>query len=122
MTSLAFEYFWCDVVGCAANSSLLLAIEVQFGCQAEITQFRLHFVVQEDVAELKVSVDDSVVVQVLDAFENSDRNEDYFLLCESLPSSQHFVQTVLRAEFKDQVNVLSVLEEVLEADHVLMLD
>lgn len=35
----------------------------------EITYLDLHVIIEEDVAQLQVSVDDSVVVQVLDTLE-----------------------------------------------------
>jgi len=39
------EHFRRDIVRRAANSSLLLAIKVEFGCQAEVSQLDLHLVI-----------------------------------------------------------------------------
>ncbi len=53
---LVLQDFGRDVVRRAADGFLLLALELQFGGQAEVAQFDLHLVVQEQVAQLQTSV------------------------------------------------------------------
>ena len=66
MTLFAFKNFWCDVVGSSTDCSLPLSVELKLGSQTEVTNLDLHLVVEEQVAELEISVDDTVAVQVLD--------------------------------------------------------
>ena len=47
----AFKNFWRDVVWSSANGSLLLAVEIELGGQAKVSQFYLHLIVQEQVSE-----------------------------------------------------------------------
>ena len=47
MTTFALKYFWCDVIGSAADCSLLFTIEIEFSRQSEIAQFDFHFIVKE---------------------------------------------------------------------------
>ena len=62
---LSFKHFRCDIVRRTADSSFLLTIEVELGGESEITELDLHFVVEEEVTQLQVSVDDAVLVEVL---------------------------------------------------------
>lgn len=41
----ALQHFRCNVVWSTANSPLLLAIEIEFGSQTEVSQFDLHLVI-----------------------------------------------------------------------------
>lgn len=66
VSAFSFQHLGSDVVGRAANCSLPFSIEVDLGCEAEITDLDLHLVVDEEVAEFEVTVDDSVRVQVLE--------------------------------------------------------
>lgn len=49
---------------------VLSQFEGWVGWGGHLTYLDLHFIVEEDVAQLQVSVDDSIVVQVLDPFEH----------------------------------------------------
>lgn len=64
---LSFEHFRCDVVRRTADSSFLLTIEVELGGEAEIAELDLHFVVEEEVTQLQISMDDAMTVEVLDS-------------------------------------------------------
>ena len=59
---LAFEHLGSDIVRSTANSALALAIKLELGSEAEVTDFDLHLVVEEEVAEFEVTMDDSVRV------------------------------------------------------------
>ena len=67
MSLFAFKNFWCDIIWSTAYRSLSFSIELKFGSQAKITNLDLHLVVEEQVTELKISVDDTVTVQILDS-------------------------------------------------------
>ena len=62
MAALAFEDLRGDIVRRTANRALLLTIKVELRGKAEVAQFDLHLVVEEEVAEFEVTVDDSVRV------------------------------------------------------------
>lgn len=60
----------CQVVQCPTNTDFLLIIEFEFGGFSEITHFDLHVIVEKDVGQFEVSVDDLVLVHVLDGFDD----------------------------------------------------
>ena len=66
MTLFSLKDFGCNVVRCTANSALSLTIKLKFCGKTEISDFDLHSIIKEEVTKLKISVDDSVAVQVLD--------------------------------------------------------
>ena len=120
MTLLAFKHFWCNVIGCSANGSLALTIELKFGSQTEVTNLYFHFVVQEQVSELEVSVDNAMSVQVLHGRTDLSDVTLNFKLMETLASAKEFVETLILTQLKQDVNILGVLEEVLESDDVVV--
>lgn len=53
-----------DVVRRTAHRLLALVRLVELGRQAEIAYFHVQIIIEEDVAQLQVSMDDAAVVQV----------------------------------------------------------
>src|SRR4051812_266566 len=64
------QYFWCQVVWCAAHccppDSAIVALGDKQRGKTEVTNLDVHVVVQEEVAGLEVSMDDVALVQVFD--------------------------------------------------------
>jgi len=115
---LALEDFGGDIVGRATNRTLPLPIEFEFGCQTEVTYFDFHFIVKKEVSQLEISMDDSMRVQVPHCVANLNNIALDLELNQSLSSPEQFVQRLTLAEFENNVNVLGILEEVLEANDV----
>ena len=67
VTLLTFEHLRRNIVRSTADSALSLAIELQFGSQTEVTDLDFHFVVNEEIAELQITVDHAMRVHVLDS-------------------------------------------------------
>ena len=63
MAYSAFKDLRSNIIGCSANGTLLLTFKIEFGGEAEVTQFDHHFLVDEKIAELHIAMDDSVRVQ-----------------------------------------------------------
>jgi hypothetical protein len=122
VTLLALEDFGGDVVRRTADGTFPLPVEFEFGGQAEITDFDFHFVVQEEIAQLEISVDYSVGVQVPHRIANLNDIALHLQLNQSFPSPEQFVQRLTLAQLEDDVNVLRILEEVLEADDVAVVE
>lgn len=122
VTALTFEHLWRDVVGCTANSSLFLAIEVQFRRQSKVAKFYLHLVVQKQVSEFQVAMNDPVGVQVLESLDDLHGVALHFQLVQTLSSFEQFVHGLVLAKFQQDVNVLGILEEVLELTNMEVLD
>ena len=120
MTLLAFEDLRGDIVGSSTNGSLTLSIELKFGGQTEITYFDLHLVVEEEISEFEISVDDSVTVQVFHSGADLVYVALDFELVKALTATQQFVEGLVLAQLEQDVHILSVLEEVLEADDVVL--
>jgi hypothetical protein len=69
------EYFRSNIVGCAADSFLFLAIIIDFGSQPEISHLDGHAFPQEEISKLQISMDDLLGVQVLQSLEYLDHEE-----------------------------------------------
>ena len=67
MALLTLEHLRSDIVGSTANGALPLTIELKLGGETKITDLDLHLVVEEEVAQLQISVDDAMTVEVLDS-------------------------------------------------------
>ena len=116
------QHFRCDVVGCSANGPLLLAIKIELGGKTEVSQLDLHLVVEEQVAELEVSVDYAVRVQVLERVDDLLGVALDLELVQALAPLQQLVHALVLAQLEQNVHILAVLEEVQELGHVGMLD
>ena len=121
VTLLALQHLGSNIVRSTANGSLALAVELELRSKTEVTYLDLHLVVEEQVTQLKVTMDDSVTVQVLDGIANLDNVALHLELVQSLSSSQKLVERRRRAHFEQDVHVLGVFEEVLEADDILVM-
>ena len=122
MARFAFEHLWCYVVRSSANRALLLAIEVELGCEAEVAQLNLHLVIDKKISELQVTMNYSVSVEILQSIDNLHCVRLHFQFMKSLSSAQKFVEALILADLKQDIYVVAVLEEVLELDDVLVLD
>jgi len=63
-----FEDFWCQIIRSTTNSFFTLPVVVNLRCKAEISDFELHPFCKKEITQLKISVDDSLAVYVLDSF------------------------------------------------------
>ena len=122
MTRFTFEHLWCYIVWSSANRALLLTIEIELGCEAEVSQLNLHLVIDKKISELQVTMNYSVSVEILQSIDNLHRVRLHFQFMKTLPSAQKFVEALILADLKQDIYVVAVLEEVLELDDVLVLD
>lgn len=95
MPALALQNFRSNVVGCATNSALFLSVVVELRSQAEVAQFDLHLVVEEQVSQLQVPVDDPVRVQVLQSCDYLQRVTLYFKFMEPFTALEEFVHALV---------------------------
>lgn len=68
--ALGFEDFRGNVVGGAANGFPLFARIFQFGGEPEIAHLDFHILVEEEVAQLEVSVDNLFAMEILQRMED----------------------------------------------------
>ena len=121
VTLLALEHFWGDIVRSTADGTLALSIELELGGETKITDLNLHLVVKEEITEFEISMDDAMTMQVLDGSANLVDIALDFKLVQTLTSSQKLIKGLVLAEFKEDVDVLSILKEVLEAYDVVLM-
>lgn len=72
MTLLAFKDLRSDVIRSSTDCSFPLAVEFELCGESEISDFDFHLIVEEQVTELKISMDDSVRVEVLNGITDLD--------------------------------------------------
>lgn len=120
MAIFAFEHLRSNVVRRPSNCSFSLAVEVKLCGQSEVAELELQLFVDEEVAQFQISMNDSVLVQVLQRVNN--------LLCvihdlefvESFASSEQFVQRLVWTQFKQNVDTLGIFEVMFEADDMFV--
>ena len=122
MALLSLEHLRGDIVGRTADRALALTVELELGRQTEVTDLDLHLVVKEEVAELEISVDDAMTVKVFDCRTDLIDVTLDFELVEALPTAQQLVQRLVLAQLEENIDVLCVLEEVFEADDVVLVE
>lgn len=117
---LAFEDFRSDIIWRAANSALALTVELELSGETKVTNFNFHLVIEEEVAELQVSVNHAMRVQVL--YRRADLHHVAldFKFVETLSSAEEFIQALVLAQLQQDVDVLSILKEVLEPDDIVV--
>ncbi len=120
MTLLALEDLRGDIVGSTTNGTLALTVEFKFSCETEITNLDLHLVVKEEVTKLEISMDDAMTVQVLHSGADLVDVALDFEFVQALSASEQLIQRLVLAQLKEDVHILSVFKEVLEADDVVL--
>lgn len=120
MTLLALEHLGGDIVRSTANCSLSLAIELELGGKTEITDLNLHLVVKEEIAQLEISMNDAMTVEVLDGGTDLVYVALNFEFVEALASAEQLVEGLVLTQLEQDVDVLGVLEEVFETDDVVL--
>lgn len=69
MTKRTWNNLRCQVVECPTNTDFFLISKLKFSGFTEITHFDLHVVVEKNVGQFEVSVDDLVLVHVLNSLD-----------------------------------------------------
>ena len=62
VTSATFQHFRSDIIRRTTNSPFLLSIKVQFCCEAKVSKFDLHFVVNKEVAQLQIPMNNPMLM------------------------------------------------------------
>ena len=122
VTLLALEHLGSDVVGSTANGTLPLSIELKLGGETKITDLDLHLVVEEQITELQISVNDAMTVQILDSGTDLVNVALNLELVKALSATEQLIQRLVLTELKQDVHVLSVFKEVLEAYDVVLVE
>ena len=122
MASLALKDLWRDIVWCPTNSSLALAIEVNLRSEPEIPHFNLHLFIDKEVAKFQISVNNAVLVQILQSIHDLQCVALHLEFVQSFPALEQVVQRLILANFQQDVNIFRVLEEMLELADVLVLE
>ena len=122
MTLFPFQDLWCNIVGCSTDCSFALTVKLELGCKTEVADFDFHLVVEEQITELEISVDHSVTVKVLDSGADLVHVALDLQFMESLPSSEQLVERLILAQLEQNIDVLGIFEEVLEANDVVVVE
>ena len=90
--------------------------------EAEVAHLEVAVRVQQQVRRLEVAVDDLVGVHVVAGTDELDHEEAGFGLGEASSSTEHVREGAVVAELEGHVDVVFILEAVLEADNVRVLE
>lgn len=95
---LALQYLRCNLVWRAAYGPLALAIELQFGRQPEVPNLDLHVVGEEEVAELEVTMDHAVAVQLPEGSHDLDGLALHFQFGQPFAPAQQVIHRLICAK------------------------
>lgn len=115
---LFLKNFRCNVVRSAADSPLLLALVVDLRGQSEVTELELHGVVYQDVAQLKIAVNDAITVDELQGFHHLQHVHLGLVFCDALPSFYQLLQRIVLAILQNNVHIFGVLENIPEGHDI----
>ena len=82
----------------------------------------VHFIAEEEIAEFEISMNDFVVVQILDAQRDLLHEISRLGLRNRLAPLVQFHERAASTELEQNVDVLAVLEEAEELDDVVVLE
>ena len=97
---LSFKNFWSDVVWCTTDCPFALAIELKLRRKTEVTNFHFHLVIEEQVSQLKISVDNTMRMEVLDSRADLGDIALDLKLMQPLAPPKEFVQTLILAQLE----------------------
>ena len=89
MTGLS-QYLRCDVVGRAAGSIPPLARMIESCTQPKIPKLNLHFIIKKNIAQLHISMNNALPVQILQPFNQLHQVILGLELCNPDPIPQKF--------------------------------
>lgn len=69
MSTAILLNLWCNIIGSAANRVPFFGVELKLGRQSEITNFKFHFIRLEEISQFKISVNNSISVQIFDTID-----------------------------------------------------
>lgn len=120
MTLLALQNLRSNVVWRTADGPLPFSIKFELGRETEVTNFDFHFVIQEQVTDFEISVNDPVRVEVLHSVANLEHIALNLKLNKSLSPPEKLVQRLTLTQLQQNIDVLSIFEEVLEPNNMLV--
>ena len=106
----------------AQDGGSQLLLEHALLAQAEVRQLRVALLIQQDVVQLYVSVDDSVLVELFDGEEYFSDVDDCFFFRDFAFAGDQTAQVAPRTEVGHQVQLVKGLECVAEFDNVPVVD
>ncbi len=89
MAYRSFNNLGGNVVWRATHSSFFLIREFQFGCKAEVPNFKIHILVEKNVAHFQIPMDDPIAVHILQRGDNLEHEISCLLDCQLLPFFYH---------------------------------
>lgn len=122
MTSSSIKNFWSDIIGCTTNSSLFFSIEFKFSSKTKISKFNFHFIIQEKISEFKISMNDSVGMEVFEWVDNLDNVTLDLEFHKSFSSLDEFIECLVWTKLKKNVDIFRVFKYVLELDYMDMVE
>lgn len=118
MSLLLLENLRSDIVRRSTHRPPLLLLELQLSSQTEVASFYLHLLGEEQVAELEVSMNDPVLVHVLDGLQYLLTVALDLELREPLTPLNLLVECRVAAQFHHDVDILVVFKKVFELDNI----
>jgi len=122
VAAIGLEHLRCEVVGRAANCTLLFALVEDLGCKTEVTDLETHTIGQEEVAQLQVAVDDFARVHILHCFDQLVDVVASFDFMQALAALDKVGKRLVGANIEHDVHVLFVFEVAVEAHHILVIE
>lgn len=108
----------CDVIRCSTHGFSPLWSGRYFCCKSKVPNSDFEFISKQEISEFEISVDDILLVNVLDSNHKLMHVVLNLEFCQFFSSLNKFVQCLVVAELQYDIHKLRVLEMVFELDDV----
>ena len=120
MAVLVLKHFRCEVVRRSTDCLLALTFVIYLSSEAKVTDFKLHTLGKEEVAQLEVTVNDLALVDIFHTFNELLDVVASFELVEALTTTNQIRKRLVVADIEHNINVVFVFEVAIKAYDVLV--
>lgn len=114
------QYLRCNIIWSTTNSLLDLTLRFYSRRETKVTNLRLHLIIDENVTQLKVSVNDSLLVDINQRLDNLAYVHSRLMLSESLPPLNQILKGVIPTILQQDINVLFILKGINKLDNMFV--
>jgi len=116
----ALEHLRSQIVGRSADGTLAFTLVKYLSSEAEIADFKLHALSQEEIAQFEISMDHVLFMHVLDAATQLMDVVAGLDFGEALASAHKVRKGLVMANVKHYVDVLPIFEVSVKSHYVLV--
>ena len=120
--TLLLKYFRCDVIRSTTNSLFDISFSFYSSWQSKITYFCIHLIVYKNITKFKISMYNTLAVNIDQTLYYLTYVHSCLKLCESLSSFCKIFQCIVSTVLKQNVNIFFIFKCIHELYDVLVFE